>query len=250
MKSNKMIVFFAVVLFFGLTACQKKYETEGLTTSTTYYAVFDMKGETSYQVEKGGDFSEPGCTAAEKGVDVPVVISTTGFFNGYSGVEIDIETPDKYVTYYSAENSDGYSIAAERQIWVAETGDLVDNISGLYLSYIERNGDIGNGQYTDLAYVLITKTGDNTYSLSDVVGGYYEYGRAYGSAYRGAGMTITANDIATNDFSFGDAVGVGAFGGACLLEAFSVDADMKTINFTANWDGGDMFVVTLTQVQL
>ncbi len=250
MKSNKMIVFFAVVLFLGLTACQKKYETEGLTTKTTYYAVFDMVGETSYQVEKDGSYVEPGCTATENGVDVPVVISTTGFFNNYDEVVVDITTPDKYVTYYSATNSDGYSIAAERQVWVAETGNLVDNIAGLYLSYIARNGDVDNAKYTDLAYVLITKTGDNKYLLSDVVGGYYEYGRAYGSAYRGAGMTITANDISTNDFSFGDAVGVGAFGGECVLDALSVDAGTKTIDFTANWDGGDLFVVKLTQVQL
>jgi len=241
-----MIVFFAVVLFLGLTACQKKYETEGLTTKTTYYAVFDMVGETSYQVEKDGSYVEPGCTATENGTDIPVVISTIGTYSGYTGTEVDVSTPDQYITYYSAENSDGYSIAAEREVWVTETGNLTDNIAGLYTAAVVRDG---TPAFDGLEFILITKTGDNTYSLSDAVGGYYYLGKVYGYGYAAQGSIITANDIPANDFTITDAV-FPNWGNAVFVTDFTVDAETKTISFLGTGDWGSEFAVTLTQVQL
>ena len=97
---------------------------------------------------------------------------------------------------------------------------------------------------------MIWKTGADTYEISDAIGGYYAIGRAYGNDYMATGMSITANDISANDFTFGSPIGVGAFGGALTMDNMSVDAGAKTIDFQSSWDAGYKFVVTLTQVSL
>ncbi len=247
MKSNKIIVFLVVSLFIGLTACEKEYNTADLTTRTTYYAVFDMKGETSYTIPVGGEYSDPGCTASENGSPLEVDINTEGTYSGYSDVDADASVSDQYITYYSAENSDGYSIAAERYVWVAETGDLTTNIAGLYTSSISR---MGTPAYDGVEYILITKTGDNTYSITDAVGGYYYLARAYGFGYAAQGSIITANDIPNNEFIVTDAI-FPNWGNTVVVTDFLVDAETKTISFTGTGDfNNGVFTVELTQVQL
>jgi hypothetical protein len=134
------------------------------------------------------------------------------------------------------------------------SGNLVDNIEGLYTSTVVRTA-IASGvkltgpQYTNMKYVLISKSGDK-YLLSDAIGGWYEFGRALGVGYRNPGMTITAIDIATNNFTFGSPATVGGFGGTVTMKSMTVDAATKTIVFTSDWTSGYSFLVTLKQVQL
>ena len=92
--------------------------------------------------------------------------------------------------------------------------------------------------------------GNNVYQLSDAIGGYYDFGRGYGFHYAGTGMTVTANDIPGNDFTYGANIGVGAFGGDLAMTAFSVDAANRTINLTTEWSFGFTFEVELIQVDL
>ena len=235
-----------VSLVIGLTACEKKYETENLTTRTTYYAVFDMVGETFYTIPLGGDYADEGCTATEDGAPLTVDVSTAGTYTGYSGTDIDVNVADQYVTSYAAENSDGYSIAAEREIWVAEAGDFVDNIAGLYTSTIYRDDALA---FEGVQFILIWKTGENTYEISDAAGGYYYLGRAYGYGYAAQGAVITVNDIPSNDYSITDGV-FPIWGNVITIADFTVNADSKTITFNGNADFGSVFTVTLTQVQL
>lgn len=249
MKTINKIIFFVIALsMLGITSCEKKYDTEGL-SQITNYPVFEMTGDPVMLLEKGTPFVEPGITAEEAGVNIDVSMSVSGLFTGYSGASVDIDTPDKYIISYSATNGDGFTNVTQRIVWVAGTGDLVNSIEGLYTSTIFRNGTT-SAQYTDLKYIMIWSLGGNKYALSDAIGGYYDMGRAYGDGYRAAGMTVTANDIPTNDFSFGSAIGVGAFGGVLEMTGFTVDEPSKTITFSSEWDAGYTFDVTLTQVQL
>jgi len=231
-----------------LLGCEKNYDTEDLSTITNY-PVFEVTGDAVILLEKGDAFVEPGIKATAGSEEVPVTTVVSGIFSGYSGTTVNTDVPDRYTITYSAENSDGYVNTTTRTVWVAVTGDLANSIEGLYTSTIVRNG-VGSAQYTDLEYVLIWKESGNTYAISDAIGGYYALGRGYGDAYIAMGMTVTANDISTNDFTYGANIGVGAFGGDLGMTAFTVDAGNKSINFVTDWDAGYVFDVTLTQVEL
>lgn len=247
MKKNIFILLSFLALI--LVSCNKEKESAGL-SSLTYFPEFTMSGEAEYFLGVGEAFTDPGVIAEENGVEIPVTSEVEGSFFGYVGATVPTDNADKYVITYTAINSDGYPGTAERTVWVIETGDLVSSIAGLYSSTIVRNGDVGNPQYTDLEFIMISDNGDGTYNLSDAIGGYYDLGRGYGAAYRASGLLITANDIPTNDFTFNDPIPVGAFGGSLVMTAFTVDAGSGTISFTGDWDAGYVFEVTLTQVQL
>jgi hypothetical protein len=245
MKKNIIILISFLALILASCGEKKSANISGI----TYFPSFTMNGDAEYYLSVGDPFTEPGVTAEENGVEIPVTTSVVGDFFGYSGDAVNTDAADKYIITYTATNSDGYPGTASRTVWVIETGDLVNSIAGLYTSTVVRNGS-ASAQYTDMEYIMISDNGDGTYNLSDAIGGYYDLGRAYGADYRAAGLVITANDIPGNDFSFNDPIGVGAFGGSLLMTAFSVDAGSKTISFTSDWDSGYVFEVTLTQVQL
>jgi len=247
MKKNIIVLISFLALI--LAGCNKTKDSEGV-SSITYFPEFTVNGAGEYFLNVGDPFSDPGVTAEENGVEIPVTSSVVGEFFGYSGDDVPTDMADKYTITYSATNSDGYDGTATRTVWVVETGDLVTSIAGLYTSTIVRNGDVGNPQYTDLEYIMISDNGDGTYNLSDAIGGYYAIGRGYGPDYAAAGLLITANDIPGNSFSFNDPIGVGAFGGNLLITAFVVNAGAGTISFTGDWDAGYVFEVTLTQVTL
>ena len=246
MKKNIILLISFLALI--LASCGEKKSAD--VSSITYFPEFTMSGDAEYFLSVGDLFTDLGVTAEENGVEIPVSSSVAGDFFGYSGDNVDTDAADKYIITYTATNSDGYDGTTQRTVWVIENGDMVNSIAGLYTSYIERNGDVGNPAYTDLEYIMISDNGDGTYNLSDAIGGYYDLGRGYGADYRAAGLLITANDISANDFSFNDPISVGAFGGSLTMTEFTVDAGTKTISFTSEWDFGYTFVVTLTQVTL
>ncbi len=244
MKTKINLFILAWSLAF-LSSCSDDYVSTSNVSDLTYFAVIDLEGESTVYVDCGSSANVPGATATENGQEIPLNTTVEGVWN--DNATIDFNKPDKYVFNYSATNADGFDSFAERTIYVFCTGDLVNDISGLYKSTVTRNGVL-TAQYTGLEYVLINKTGPNTYSLSDAIGGYYDFGRGYGDRYRAKGITITANDIATNNFSFNGPIGVGAFGGELTMVSMSVDAAKKTINFTSSWDAGYNFEVLLEQI--
>lgn len=239
------IAIFSTVFLFS--SCEKEKSSEGV-SRVTDYPVFEFTGDELMFHPQGTAFVEPGVTATEGGAQLDVEESTIGVFNGYSGADVDGNTADHYVKSYSAENKDGFKGSATRDVWVATTGDLVNSIEGVYTSTVVRNGS-ASAQYTDMGYILIWANSDGTYSISDGIGGYYDIGRGYGYAYAATGVIITANDIATNSFTFNNPFGVGAFGGVANMKDMMVDAAAKTVSFTTDWDAGYTFEVTLTQVQ-
>jgi hypothetical protein len=244
MKNFRAIYLFAALLAFTVWGCQKEYESN---YRVTYFPDFEVKGASVIWQTFGQPFTDPGVKATESGSEIPVTTTITGDFFG--GSSVDVNSADRYLINYTATNSDGFQGSVSRTVYVVKNGDLVNSIEGLYTSTVVRNGASG-AAYTNMAYIMISKSSDNTYKLSDAIGGYYDLGRGYGAGYRATGTTITANSIAGNDFGFGSPIGVGVFGGVLTMESMTVDSAAKTIVFSSTWDAGYEFVVTLKQVQL
>jgi len=237
---------FLLGVLISAGACNNEPEVSNI-SRITYFPIFSYEGGDLALIPCSSDFQIPPISASEAGQELPLTVKTKGISGTVPSV--DINKADIYVETTTAINSDGFPASVERTFWVACTGDLVNSIEGLYTSTVVRNGSV-SAQYTDLQYVLIRKVGANQYEVSCAIGGYYEFGRAYGDAYRAPGVIVTANNIATNDFSFSGPVPVGAFGGACTMTTMTVDPATKTIVFESDWDAGYHFVVTLTQVPL
>lgn len=244
MKQNKLFIFLILFTVGVFSSCTK--ESADI-SSTTDYPVFTVTGAGEIIHQLGTPFVEPGVKAVEGTTEITVTTSVEGIYTGFSGSAVDENVADKYEITYSAENKDGFSGSAFRTVYVVNNGDLINSIEGIYRATVTRNGSL-TAQYTDMEYVVIWKTGANTYEISDCIGGYYDLGRGYGPGYMAAGMSITANDISTNNFSFGAGVAVGAFGGDCAMDFMTVDAANKAIQFQSTWDAGYTFLVDLKQV--
>jgi hypothetical protein len=239
---------FIILLALVLTSCEND---PGIDPSReTFLPKIKLIGLANVELDCGTtSVDDPGVEASENGVAVTPTVTISPRYFGSP----EINTADIYDISYVATNVDGIPGAVSRTVLIPPcNGDMVNNIEGLYTSTIVRTSSSGavltGPQYTNIQYVLIKKMGDNTYQISDVIGGWYEYGRALGVTYAAPGATVTANNIAANDFTYGPGVEVGGFGGIATLTGFTVDAANKQIVMSSDWEFGFKFVATLTQV--
>src|SRR5690606_32698900 len=148
-------------------------------SKTTFYPIIEVNGsEVLLNVDES--YSDPGAVATIDGVEVPVDIRFVGRYRNNTSTTLDTSISDIYTQEYSATNVDGFSGTETRQVIVANTGDLVNSIEGLYTSTVFRNGSQGSpaSAYTDIEYMLIWKNADGSYEISDAFGGWYLFGRA------------------------------------------------------------------------
>ena len=241
-KISIYITLFAIALMFN--ACVKDDTSD--VSKVTNFAVFDLAGDQQILLKKGSEYVEPGATAKEAGE--PVEVATEISTGRYRGLPFSKDVSDIYTVSYSAVNKDGFLASATRTIVVGESGDLVTNLAGVYISSVERNGSTA-AQYQNMEYVLIWEKSAGIYEISDGIGAWYELGRALGTGYGAPGATIKVNG--PNDFSIANKdFEVFTFGGAAELLEFKVDAAAKTIDFKTDWRDGDyVFEVHLEQVQ-
>ncbi len=245
MKKISLIITGLAIIF--LSACEED-TTAGL-SKVTNYPLINVAGANPVFLAKGDTYTEPGVTATEGGAEIDVVTTANGAYRG--GTELDTDVSDCYNVTYTATNVDGFDGTANRTVYVVETGDLVSSIEGLYTCDLERTHPVNatrnqNGN----SFILIYKNDDGTYGMSCGIGGYYEIGVGYGVGFH-APCTITANDIAANDFTIEDFTS--AYGGwpwPYTMNSFTVDAANKKINFVSEWAIGYTFTCELTQVQL
>lgn len=236
---KNILLYIAVIGCFVFTSCETE-DTEDV-SQITNFAVFNLEGEDEIILETGEEYVEPGASALEAGEAVEVSTSTSGLFRGG---ELDVTVPDVYSVNYSAVNKDGFVATASRTVIVAENGDLVTDLSGLYRSTVTRNGTKGS----PIEYVLIWEKSPGVYQISDAIGGYYMYGRGYGLSYAAQGLEITVNG--PGSYSFNDPIGVGAFGGDLTVTELTTDPVNKTMTLTTDWSFGYVFKVELEQVEL
>jgi len=241
---------------FAVTSCSTEEEISSRVTNYPLVSVnLTPEGESDIFINVGEAFTDPGATATIDGQDVPYEVTYTGRYRGnvYMGT-LDTAVSDIYTATYSAENEEGFSGTAERQIVVADTGDLVNSISGLYTSTVFRNGSQGApaSNYTDIEYILIWENEDGTYGISDAFGGWYLFGRAIADSET-PGTVIVANNIPANDFSFPGTQTNTYFGGTSEMVAMTVNPDDNSIDFTTQWVAPPntpyTFAVHLEQVQ-
>ena len=244
----KYLYILLFVITGTLVSCVED-DTDGV-SKITNYPIITMNGDSELFLTQGSTYTDAGAVSTEGGVEIETITSIS---KGESfGLAFSTDAPDKYVVTYSAINVDGFAGNALKTLWVKPTtGDLVTDLSGLYISSVQRGGAFDVlAQYTDMKYIFIKKTGTNTYAISDATGGYYSIGRAYGPNYNTAGATITVTDMATNSFTFTPGP-IAAFGITLNMSNMIVDAATKSITYTSTYGtaASGVFKVQLKQVQ-
>ena len=245
MKNYKLILFTFSIIGLIITSCDPSVEAPGSEDESqiTYLPKITLEGETNIELDcDASSYTDPGAIAEAGGSQIELFTTTTGTYFGSSVVD----GPDIYSVSYSAFNDDEIPATGFREIvWPPCNGDFVTSIAGVYTCSMTRTPGYST---SGIGPILIKDMGDGVYAISDAIGGWYEHEYGYGPAYAAIGMTITANDIPTNDFTHDNVIGVGAFGGAATITSFSVDPVAKTIELTTEWSFGYVWEITLTQI--
>lgn len=244
MKNLKLLTYIFSILGLIFTSCDPGVEAPGSNdeSSVTYLPLITLEGG---DVELGCDttsYSDPGAIAEAGGIEIELFTSISGTYFGSSVVD----GPDIYSVSYSAFNEDEIPATNFREVfWPPCNGDFVTSIAGVYTCSMTRTPGYST---SDIGPILIRDMGNGVYAISDAIGGWYEHEYGYGPDYAGKGMTVTANDIPGDDFTYNDVIGVGAFGGALNMSSFSIDPVTKTIDYTVEWSFGYVWEITLTQM--
>lgn len=201
MKSLYQKVLLVLVISIGIISCSPEDPIE---STITYYPTIELLGAPIIPVEVNTTFDDPGISATIDGEEVP-----------YETSNLDTSTPGLYTVVYTVTNEDGFSSSITRSVPVYENNG---SIAGYW------NGSSGNGSGFP---ILITTTDDpNTFKITDVLAGHYEYGVNYGPAYA---VPSTLNYDGTSLSSPG---GVNAFG-TWTVDGPSISTDEKTMNWGA-----------------
>jgi hypothetical protein len=245
MKNYKIILFTLSILGFMITSCEDpSVEALGSNDQSviTYLPLITLTGGDVVLDCDTTSYSDPGAIATAGGEEIEMFTDVTGLYFGSS----EINGPDAYTVAYSAFNEDGIAAAGFRYVnWYPCNGDLVTSIAGVYTCSMTRTPGYAT---SDIGPIIIKDLGNGVYGISDAIGGWYDHEYGYGPGYAATGMTITANNIALNDFTHDDVIGVGAFGGSLSMTSFSVDPSTKTIDITTEWSFGYVWNITLTQI--
>ena len=141
-----------------LTSCSDD-ESEGK-SRITYYAVLEMNGEAYMTTPVGSTFNDPGCVATMGGEDVSDQIQVTG--------SVNTNAVGFYKLGYTVVNADGFPASASRTVAVVDP----NNFASAYFG----ESKYGTRHYYN-APIAITNNGDGTYTIEDILGGFYCYGR-------------------------------------------------------------------------
>lgn len=218
---KKLSIIFLVTIIGTLFSCDP--ESTANVSRLTVFPELSVNGEALMLSEVGVAFDDPGAIATAGGT--PIDFETSS--------DLDINTPGFYTISYSAVNDDGFVASATRTVIVYENDG---SIAGVY-DGIRINRGIGGP-------ILISSNGNGDFNISDLMGGYYEYGVGYGNAYAfPAIISIDENGIITSENG-----GVGGFG-PCSLSEGSASADRKTLTWTATLTDYDFgFDVQMTKI--
>lgn len=232
-KLQYILLGFVLVAF--LSSCEESVNSAE-ESFTTFLPLMEVNGASHVDVPCGGDYTDAGVEASIAGESITAGVSVSASYFGSATVA----GADDYTIAYSSFNKDSIPGSAFRTVRVipCNTGDAGD-ISGLYYSDVARD----NGEaYAGVDAIFIVRTGDNTYAISDILGGFYDLGRAYGAFYSSQDAIITDNLDGTYSVSQGQVPG---FGFTVDTDSFEIDGNgVVSVAVTASF--GSQWTFTLT----
>ncbi len=188
----KKIYLFGLLLagvLLGLTSCND--DNDELTDSRlTYYADLHMQGDEFMLVPVGSNFVDPGCTGTLAGEDITDKIRIAG------ADDVDPNTVGFYYITYSAMGSDGYPASVTRTVCVYDPTVETD-ISG---EYTVQEGSYRFWFATEATVsfsgypVTIEQVVPGIFTISDMMGGYYDVRAGYGPRYAMSGYIRLTSD--------------------------------------------------------
>jgi hypothetical protein len=208
-----------------MTSCDKK--SEGL-SRITYYPSIELKGGNYVVWEKGVPFSEPGYVSDLNGQDVTDKVTVSG--------SLDVNTSGIYnLTYTTVKNEDGFDASASRTVVVLDPNSPVE---GFYINQAtsNRNGTA----YGIILEVIVIDNGDGTFSVDDILGGWYCQRAGYGTKYAMEAILAIGED---GTLELVDSYVPGWEDGLDSLEG-EFDADNGVFNFVCVYAGSLTFTET------
>lgn len=181
MKSKLLYVMMFALAVFTLTGCDDS--TSGM-TRITYYPELTLVGATTIYLDKGEAYVEPGYSAIMNGEDVTDDVKVTS--------NLDTSKSGIYTINYSIANADGFSSSSSRKVIVMDSSDPIegfyDTDPGCYRDY---NGQTPYGASYE---IMVINNNNGTYTVEDLLGGWYYYRANYGPNYALSGVvTIPAS---------------------------------------------------------
>lgn len=234
MKSKLLYLMVFALATVTLASCDDE-STAGL-TRTTYYPELTLDGEATLYLDKGATYIEPGYSAILDGEDVTDQVKVTSNVNmNVSGI---------YSVGYSVTNSDGFSSTASRTVMVTDPNDPVEAVYVVSpSSYRLYNG--AQVAYGASYEMTVLNNGDGTYTVQDMLGGWYWRRANYGIAYALEGI-ISAPENGT--FTLISSFLSGWGDSANYMADAKFDAATGTLSWQLNYTDYPMdFFVTMTK---
>lgn len=228
MKKNFLYSMILMLATMFVTSCEND-STEGL-TFITYYPTLTLEGESFITAPKGSPYQDPGYSATLQGEDVTDQVEVTSNVNtNQSGL---------YSVTYSITNEDGFAKTASRQVLVVDPNDPIENLYTTTADSYRMSGATKT-VYGKSFKLYILANGDGTYTINDMLGGYYDQRAGYGSAYAMVGVFTVAEDGTITALS-GDVAGWGD--SMDYVEDGKYDAATGTISWKVGYAGMDFYV--------
>ena len=230
MKKNILFMTMLALAGVTLTSCSDD-ESEGKSRITTY-AVLEMNGSAYETTQLGTAYSDPGCVATLGGEDVSDKIVTVG--------SVNTNQLGFYKLSYQVVNEDGFPASASRTVAVVDK----NNFASTYFA----ESQYGSRHYFN-APIAIEDNGDGTYTIEDLAGGFYCYGRYPGYDAYGYDFFLEATLKLNADNSIELVACDGGnwyWGDPISLTSGSYDPATGTITLVEDFSGTPMYV-TLTK---
>lgn len=197
---------------FGFTSCDGTQDEPHI----QWYPVVTLEGDDTYYLELGEDFTLPGFTAVNTitGEDVTskVTVEIYDVIAGEYVDEISTASPGMYNVYYISPASEvspypDYEMYKQRDIYVYDP-TIETDISGSYNINMDKTIYLSNGKTfaelaagygnVDSSTVTISQLLPGFFYVSDLLGGWYDQIRAYGSSYAMTGyISLNADNSIT-----------------------------------------------------
>ena len=224
-------------VLLGLTSCND--DNDELTDSRlTYYADLELQGDEFMTIPVGTAFVDPGCKGTLAGEDITNDIKIIG------ADEVDANTVGFYDITYLAYGSDGYPASVTRTVCVYDpsiTTDISGDYTvqeGSYRYWFSSGATVPFSGYP----VSIEGVAPGIFSISDMMGGYYDVRAGYGPRYAMSGYIRLLDDNTITALS-----GIVPGWGDSYDELYdgSYDPEAQTVTFDLDYAGSMQFHIIL-----